>query len=282
MKNLGRSMLRVSILCLAPCIAYAQAPPKVLLITREYVKPGKNGEAHEKAESAFVQAMAKAKWPVNYVAMTSLSGKSRALFFTFYDSFDSWEKDVMAVNKNAALSASLERANAADGGLLESSDQGVFVYEDEFSLRPRYSDPKRRAMEISSYHVRPGHYEEWSELVKLVRGAFEKGVPDSHWACYRLQYGGAGGTYLFLTGLRSATEIDAGFAQDKQFEQTLGEHGLRRLGELEAAAVDSSEHQLFVINPKMSYPSDDTIKADPDFWQSKPEPKTVATKTDKP
>src|SRR5262249_22352043 len=180
-------------------------------------------------------------------------------------------------------SASIEKAASADGELLESSDQGVFVYEEEFSLRPRYADPKRRAMEISSYHVRPGHYEEWSELVKLVRGAFEKNVPDAHWACYRLQYGGQGGTYLFLTGLRSASEIDAGFDQDKQFQSALGEHGLRRLGELEAAAVESHEHQLFVLNAKMSYPSEEMIKGDPEFWQPKTETtKTLAAKTHTP
>jgi hypothetical protein len=283
MKNVSGCLLRVSILCLIPCVAHAQAPPKVLLIQREYVKPGKAGELHEKAEASFVQAMAKAKWPVNYIAMTSVSGKSRALFFTFYPSFEAWEKDAAAVSKNAALSTSIEKAATADGELLDSTDQGVFVYEEDFSLRPRYTDPKRRAMEISSYHVRPGHYAEWSELVKLVRGAFEKNVPDAHWACYRLQYGGHGGTYLFLTGLRSASEIDAGFEQDKQFESALGEHGLRRLGELEQAAVDSSEHELFVLNPKMSYPSDDYIKGDPDFWQPKTETtKTVAAKGEKP
>ena len=283
MKNFGDWLLRVSILCLVPCIAHAQAPPKVLLIQREYVKPGRAGETHEKAEAVFVQAMAKAKWPVNYVALNSLSGKSRALFFTFYPSFEAWEKDVAAVGKNAALSASLEKAAGADGELLDSSDQGLFVYEEDFSLRPKYQDPKRRALEISSYHVRPGHYGEWAELVKLVRGAYEKNVPDAHWACYRLQYGGEGGTYLILTGLRSASEIDAGFEQGKQFETALGEHGLRRLEELEAAAVDSSEHQLFVYNPKMSYPSDDLIKGDPDFWQPpKTETKTVAAKNEKP
>src|ERR1700740_2941777 len=160
MKKVSRSLLGLSILCLGPCVALAQAPPKVLLITREYVKPGKQGELHDKAESAFVQAMAKAKAPTNYLAMRSLSGKSRALFFTFYDSFDAWEKDVAAVNKNASLSAALEKAGVADGELLESRDQGVFVYNEEFSLRPKYADPHRHAIEISSYHVKPGHYDE--------------------------------------------------------------------------------------------------------------------------
>src|SRR5262249_52433895 len=158
MNNLNGRLLRVSLLCLVPCIAHAQAPPKVLVIQREYVKPGKAGESHEKSEAAFVQAMAKAKWPVNYLALNSLSGKSRALFFTFYDSFDAWEKDAAAMDKNAALSASLGKAIGADSELLESSDQGVFVYEPDFSLRPKYQDPKRRALKITSYHARPRHY----------------------------------------------------------------------------------------------------------------------------
>ena len=37
------------------------APPKVLVILREFLKPGKAGSAHEKTESLFPQAFAKAK-----------------------------------------------------------------------------------------------------------------------------------------------------------------------------------------------------------------------------
>ena len=85
MRKLGCSLLGVSILCLVPSAMRAQdaTPPRVLTITREFVKPYRTGEVHGKAESAFVQAMRDAKWPTHYVGMTSLSGKSRALFFTF-------------------------------------------------------------------------------------------------------------------------------------------------------------------------------------------------------
>ena len=41
----------------------ANQPPKVLVITREFLKPGRAGEVHKKAEAAFVQAMSSAKWP---------------------------------------------------------------------------------------------------------------------------------------------------------------------------------------------------------------------------
>ncbi len=54
--------------------------PKILQITIEYPKPYKGGAAHDKTESAFVLAQAKAKFPVYYVAMNSMSGRSRALY----------------------------------------------------------------------------------------------------------------------------------------------------------------------------------------------------------
>ena len=112
------------------------SPPKVLSIYREFVKPGKSGMPHEKAESAFVQAMTRAKWPTHYLTVTSLSGKPRALFLTRYDSFEAWEKDALATQKNEALSAALDRAAVADGDLL--SDVGF-----EPSDRRPSSQPER-------------------------------------------------------------------------------------------------------------------------------------------
>src|SRR5271157_1774922 len=84
---------------------YAMAPPKVLVLMREFIKPGKSGAPHLKTESAFVQAMTAAKWPTHYLGMDSMSGPSRALFAVGYDSFAAWEKDNLATQKNATPSA---------------------------------------------------------------------------------------------------------------------------------------------------------------------------------
>ena len=118
------------------------AVPKVLQITREFVKPGKAGMAHEKAESAFLKVLADAKWPTNYVALSSLSGKSRVLFLTSYASFEAWQKDSDAVDKNATLSAALDHAASADGELLDSVDQGVFVFREEMRSGPEIQGGK--------------------------------------------------------------------------------------------------------------------------------------------
>lgn len=58
----------------------------VLQITREYIKPYKANAAHDKTESAFIAAMSRAKFPAYYVALNSMSGKSRALL-TQYPTF---------------------------------------------------------------------------------------------------------------------------------------------------------------------------------------------------
>lgn len=262
------------------CVTAAQAQsegtsvPRVLTITREFTKPGKAGQVHDKMEAAFVQAMAKAKWPTHYLAMTSLSGKQRALFMTRYASFEAYEKDAAATEKNALLNTALDRAYANDGELLESLDQGVFVYEEEMSLRPRPDLSHMRFMEISSYHVRPGHSHDWEEAVKLVKAAYEKGVPDAHWGIFRQVYGGDGGTFLVLTAHENLAQIDRGLLEDSmKFAGAMGEDGMKRLSELVAAGVESSQHQLFAFNPNMSYIYDEWIKSDPEYWK----PKTVTS-----
>jgi hypothetical protein len=264
--------LGIALTCAAPAPLKSQesmSRPRILQITREFTKPGKAGAVHNKAESAFVQAMTRAKWPTHYLGMTSLSGKQRALFFTWYDSMDAWQKDSDAIAKNATLSAELDRAGMNDGELLESMDQGVFMFNEGMSLRPKADLSHVRYLEILAFHVRPGHGKEWQDLVKMYKDGYEKAVPDAHWGVFEAMYGGDGGTYLVLIGRENLSEIDKGLADNKQFAAALGEDGMKKLAETEAACVESSQSQLFAINPHMSYVADDWVKADPDFWKPK-------------
>ena len=281
-------MKRITGLLLGTCvlvgglgIAMAQEttpPPKVLSIQREFIKPGKGGAPHEKGESAFVQAMTRAKWPTHYLALNSLSGKSRALFLTGYDSFEAWEKDFMAVQKNATLSAALDRAAVADGDLLSDFDASALLYRDDYSLRSAVDIAHMRYFEISLYRVRPGHNQDWDTLVKMVMAAYEK-IPDVHWATYQAIYGQEGGTYVVFTPMKSAAEIDQSFDHSKKFMAAMGDD-MKKFSELEAATIEFSQHNWFVISPKMSYVSDEWIKADPDFWKPKASAPAAPKKTE--
>jgi hypothetical protein len=249
--------------------ANGAALPNVLQITREYTKPGKGGALHDKSESAFVQAMTRAKEPTHYLALNSLSGKNRAIYLTWYASFDAWEKDTKSVEKNPTLSAELERAAVADGELLESMDEAVFYNAPELSYRPHADISHARYMEVSEYHVKRGHESGWRELVKTVIAANEKAGTSAHWAMLNLVYGGDGGTYLLLSADSSMADIDHGFTEDKAFHDAMGEEGWKRFEQLYGDTVDDSHTELFAINPKQSYMDDSVINADPDFWKPK-------------
>ena len=271
MKKITGLLLGSSLLFGGLGMAAAQEPtppPKVLSVVREFVKPGKSGELHEKAESAFVQAMTRAKWPTHYFAVSAITGRPRVLFLTGYDSFEAWEKDVMAEQANSTLSAATDKAAVADGELLSEMDSSALVFSEEYSLRAAVDIPHMRYFEISLYRVEPGHDGDWDSIVKMVKAAYEK-IPDVHFATFHAMYGQEGNTYVVFTPMKSASEIDKGFDQDKQFVANMGEDGMKKFSELLASTIEFSQHNLFVFSPAMSYPSEDWIKADPDFWKPK-------------
>ncbi len=244
--------------------------PKFLVVDREFVKPGKEGTAHQTTEGAFIRAMAASKTPSShYYAAVSLSGPSRALFMYSYPSLAAVEAEHKAIDSDPVLSAALDRAAEADGDLLSAFDSSIWAQRPDLSLNPGFRVGSHYE-EISQFTVRPGHYQEWQELVKLVIAGYKKGVPEAHWGTYEEVYGSPGGRYLVISTVKSAADLDNEFASGKKFEEAMGEEGLKKIEALEASCVESRMTNLFWIDPKMSNPSEAMTKADPDFWKAQP------------
>jgi hypothetical protein len=254
-------------------------PPKILVINREVLKPGKGGATHQKTESAFVRAMAAAKDPTYYIGMDSVSGASRSLFFTGYDSFAEWEKDALAEQKNATLSTALDRAAVADGDLLQTYETSYYILRDDYSLNAATDLAHDRYFQIGVFHVKPGHDEDWSTIMHLVKDAYAK-IPDAQWAMFERLYGGPDNYFIYIIPLKSAAEIDRNLATGPKFVEAIGQEGLKKLNNLMAESVDQIETNLFALNPTISYTNPETIKADPSFWKPAPagEPKKKAEK----
>lgn len=266
-------LLGLSLAVAGSSLAAAQqtaSVPMVLQITREYTKPYRGGAAHDKTESAFIQAVTRAKFPVYYEAFNSMSGKSRALYLTQYDSFADWEKDNKIVDKNPTLAAELERAGIADSELLEEVDSGVYVRDEDLSYHPHADISHARYMEVEVFQIRPGHASEFREAAKMVKAAHEKAGDSAHWAMFEIAFGAERGTYVALTADNSMADIDSGFADGKKFADAMGEEGLKKLDSLAAASIETWHNELFSVNPKQSYVNPDWIKADPEFWRPKP------------
>jgi len=113
----------------------------------------------------------------------------------------------------------------------------------ERERRPDLS--QARFMEDSVYHVRPGQVSEFHEVVKMVIAGYKKAGTAAHWGTFDINYGRPAGDYLVLSSRRSISEIDTEFAEDQKFVEALGEDGMKKLNELAAASIETSDHELF-------------------------------------
>jgi hypothetical protein len=247
-------------------------PPNVLVIHREYLKPGKGGQVHERSESAFVKALTEAKSPSHYFAMDSLSGPSRSLFFFAYDSFADWEKQTAATSTNKALGAKLDQATLADGDLLTGYDAGVMALRPDLSLNKGSIDGTRY-FEIASFVIKPGHVHDFTELTKIYIDTFRKIDPQAHWDTFEVMYGNpvptasGGAIFLVFNLMKSLAETDKSIKDSDKFSSELGASGMQKVSELTAASIEATTTNLFVVNPRESNPPTEWIKKDPGFWK---------------
>jgi hypothetical protein len=260
----------------APLVVRAQddgtnGPPNILLVQREYTKPGKGGAEHERSEGTFAQAMAGHKIPAHYFAMTSMSGPDRALFFSGFDSFADLEAANKSMGKDPAVAATLDRLNVADGDLLSETDSSVWRRRPDMSLNTG-NLVGMRYMEIEQFKIKPGRGAEWEEVVKMVMDGYKKGVPEASWVMFEQVFGTAGNAYVVLVPLKSLADVDAHHAAGKGFADAMGKDGMKKLDELEASCVEEEQTNLFHFSPAMSYVPESWVKAEPDYWK----PKTVA------
>ncbi len=247
-------------------------PPNVLVIHREYLKPGKGGALHDRSESAFVHAFADAKSPYHYFALDSLSGPSRSLFCFAYSSFADWEKETAAIRSNKELAAKVDQASQMDGDLLASYDAAAMMLRPDLSLNKGSIDGARY-FEITVFVVKPGHVHDFTELAKLYMDTYRKVAPETHWDTFEVMYGSplpaaAGGeVFLVFNLMKSLAETDKSIKDSDKFASELGATGMQKVSELTAASIEATTTNLFAINPRMSNPPAEWVKREPGFWK---------------
>jgi quinol monooxygenase YgiN len=276
--------IRISRLLFVPLLVSAGftfAPPthaqantdagKVLVIEREFTKPGRDGGSHEATEAGFIRAVQANKGNIHYIALTSLSGNNRALFLSSYASIGAWEAERKATP--AAAQVAMDKAMVADGDLLAETGSSVWLRRDDLSTNVGGPPVGMRYLEVSEYVVKPGHVHEFEELAKKYVEA-AKNIPEFHWTAFQMAYGHSDSpTFLVFTALKSGADADAEFGAGKHFADAVGEDGMKKMAELEAASIKTEMTNLFAVSPKMSIPTDAMVKAEPDFWK----PKSAAT-----
>ena len=245
-------------------------PPKVLYTQREYVKPGK-GMAHLKSEAAIASAMGAAKSPLYALALSSITGEPRVVFLSGYDNMADVETTYMSAMKLAGLESKLTAMNETDGALLDSEASSLWRLREDLSSKSPLNIADMRMMQLVQVETKPGYGVEFEKVAKRVIAAWAKADPSYSAAIYEMAYGHATGpVFLVLLPMKSMAFLDKIHDEHDAFVKALGEEDLKSDLEIARTAYASSQSNLFVFSPRMSYVPDGWVKADPMFWNPKP------------
>jgi hypothetical protein len=243
--------------------------PSVLTITREMVKPG-HAATHEEWETGWPRMSAKYDSPFYTLALTAISGPPEAWYLTGYDSFEHLGEYYKWMSDHPGAAAEDARLSAGDAVHLDGIRFIQAQVREDLSNGPMPDLAKVRAFMISTIRVRLGQDATFEALLKQWAGALRSAGTTSNWGTYQVVTGMPEGTYLLLMGFPSLGGVDASRATDGKAAAAMGQAAMaefmKRLGE----SAISSEAQLFLVSPRMSWVPKAMADADPGFWRPRP------------
>ena len=248
----------------------ADGPPKVLYTTREFIKPGKRA-AHGKSEAAIAAAMAAAKSPMYSLALSSITGESRVVYLSGFANMADVESTYMSAMKLPGLESKLDAMNETDGALVESEASAIWRLREDLSSPSPLNIAEMRMMQLVQVEIKPGYGLEFEKVAKRVIDAWGKADPSYSAAVYEMAYGHATGpVFLVMLPMKSMAFLDKIHDEHDAYVKALGEEDVKSNRDIARSAYLSSQSNLFVFSPRMSYVPDSWVKADPTFWNPKP------------
>ena len=253
-----------------PSQAQQSAPPAILEIYRDQVKPAKLTE-YTKLEGDAALACARAStWP--YLAMQSMSGpQTEVWYMEGFDSYAAVEHSGEPFRKNASLGGELNRLMEAKINLVGDARVVLAHYRDDLSSNTGLVQPRTHFFAVTMVTVHPGHEREYEEIHRTLRSARQRANSADSRVVYQVVSGMPRNIYLIFSSYRSLQ--NAGNALDPavdDYTSEVDDSTRNRLDDLTRGSIISSETWLFSVNPIMSNPAGEWIVDDPEFWRSSP------------
>jgi hypothetical protein len=243
----------------------AVPPANILDIETINIKPYQDGP-YDKVASEYPALSRKLKDPTHALGMEALTGSSRAIYLSGFDSYEALQKSEEWLLGDSATDAKSEALDAREALYISEVNHTLWHYRSDLSNNVAGADiPHSHYWEVIIFHMRAGHGDQFQELTELHRDANLKIAQNIPWMAYEGLMGGTN-DYLVLVPMKSLREADAGLAHKKDFGAALGDEGRGRMNKLSEESVASVEDNLWMVNPEWSYVEKSWIDADPQYW----------------
>jgi hypothetical protein len=247
----------------------AVPPPNILKIETHNIKPLADGP-YDTVASEYPAVSQHFNDPEHFVGMEALTGPTRAIFFSGYDSYEALQKNEEWLLGDAAVDAKFDALDARQAPNVSEIQSSIWHYRPDLSNNVAGADiPHSHYWEVVVFHMRSGHGEQFKELTKLYRDANLKIGQNTPWATYE-GLTGVTDAYLVLVPMASLKDQDTGLAREKDFGAALGDEGRGRMNKLSEEGVASVEDNIWMVNPDWSYVEKSWIEADPQYWAPEP------------
>ena len=250
----------------------AVPPPNILNIQTDNIKPYEDAP-YDKIASESAALSEQLKDPTHVLGMEALTGSPRAIYLSGYDSFEALQKNEEWLLGDEATDAKFDALEARQALHVSEVRVTIWHYRPDLSNNVAGADiPHSHYWEVIIFHMRPGHNEQFKELMKLYCDANLKIGQNIPWATYE-GLTGVTDAYLVLVPMTSLKDEDTALAHQKDFGAALGAEGRDRMNKLSEESVASVEDNIWMVNPEWSYVEKSWIDADPQYWAPEPAPK---------
>ena len=259
--------------------AFAQnppAPPKVLLIVREEIKPGMMG-IHARHSADFAGIFNQLQTPNHRIALVPVAGnENEVVYINAGDSFAQLESITKTTDKklegaNGTMRVKLDALDKEAPAMHAAMRDMLAIYRPELSFNPGVSIPQMRYFAITTTRVRPGFDAAYHEYVqKLINVARQKAKVDNlHVAVFQVVSGAPGGTYMAFRPMKSLAEMDEQIPMKVRAAMTDDQR--KDADKAAREAILSSETSTYAFAPGMSYVDKEFAAVDAGFWTPKPQ-----------
>jgi hypothetical protein len=246
------------------------APPRVLLIVREDIKPGMM-TAHNRHSATFAGIFGKLKTTNHRIAMVPVAGsENEVMYVTAGESFADLEKitqdtDKRMVNVNGQMGAELERLEKEAPALHSGMRDMLAVFRPELSYKPETDIAKMRYFAVTTVRVRPGQEDAYAEYVRTLSNvARDTAKAELHMAGYQVIAGSPGTTFLFFRPMKSLAEYDLRIGP--RVREAMSEDQRKKSDKLVSESIMFTETSVYAFNPRMSYLPKEFTSRDVAFW----------------
>lgn len=243
-------------------------PSKYLYISNNIVHPGHFGEFY-KIETDEVQALRAAHAPGVDIGASPITGGNDVVFFRGYESFDEMQKRHDQVMAMTQLEDKLRADGASEAPLLTDRYTSIYTYRPELSLITDLKPEDARFLEVTVYHIAPGHHHDFEALARVYVKTL-KSNPHANWAYYEKMYGeNSDDMVAIFTLMKSLADVDQEVADNAKIPDAMGKDQMQIMLEAGTTFIKSSESDLYALNPQISYVPDSWLTDQPDFWGKK-------------